>query len=137
MSTKWICSDPDCFQYTKKLSKYKYECVQIIHISYDEEEPLYLCYDIIDIEQYLKYDLRTLLNVLHSYGYTEKYFENFPTQKDFQNALNQLRFCYGKGVDLFQIIAECLFEVKPNFETKIFEGSEEACIKQLNLIISE
>lgn len=134
---KWICSDSDCYQYVKKLSEYKYELVQIVDVSCDDEDFYYLCHDVIDIEQYLKYDLKTMINILHSYdyGYTKKYFDTKPTIEDWENVLNHLKFIYGK--DALQIVAECLFEVKPSFSIKIYEGSEEECIEQLNLIISE
>lgn len=132
--TKWICSDPDCYQYVKKLSKYKYELVQIVDVSYDDETSYYLCYDVIDIEQYLTYDLNCLMNILSSYGYSE-FKQHNHTIKDWEKSLQNLKAEYGE--DALQIVAECLFEVKPSFSTKIGEGSEEECIEQLKLIISE
>lgn len=84
--TEWICTDPDCCQYCKKIDDWTYSLVEIR----DYGDSAYVCRDIIDLQTYTIDEMRE---------YVKSYYASMET----------IVACYGFK-KAFQIIAECIFE---------------------------
>lgn len=99
----WTCTDPDNFQYGRRLSTYKFEFKEFDRSENPKEFKLlkdkkrdissfgeeYFLESVIDLEDYSMRDIME---------YTEGYYEN----------LDEIAAQYGK--DFTWIVAECIFE---------------------------
>ena len=96
----WICTDPDCMQYCKKINKTEYEFIQAVWLdtcgddkraenAKDKSDNYTVCTGYIDLNLYSE-DYKE--GSISSYGYT----------------MDLVKEIYGN--DANQIIAECLFE---------------------------
>lgn len=81
----WICTDPDCSQFCKKLSDSKYQFVEVRHHKF---------YNVViftvDLKDYTLDDI---------WGYCKSYYDSFET----------IVSDYG-FMESFRIMAECIFE---------------------------
>ena len=97
--TPWTCTDPDMFQYGRRLSTYKFEFAEFDRDSFDKPDSVNLeevDFDgmgwirwIIDLEK------RSMKEIM---SHTESYYGN----------LDEIAAQYGK--DFSWIVAECIFE---------------------------
>lgn len=91
----WILTDPDCYQYCKKLSDNRYWYIELREVG-DFSSPFYWVYATqIDLEFYTDDEIT---------DYITGYYDD----------IEQIRKIYGNEAN--QIISECIFECLPAIE---------------------
>ena len=93
--TNWILTDPDCYQYGKKINDTIWEYIELREVG-DFSSPFYWVYrSYIDLDDYTSEEID---------NYVTGYYEN----------VNEVHEIYGD--DANQIIIECIFENLPAIE---------------------
>lgn len=99
----WICTDPDCSQYCKRLSKFVFDFIEIREFPGSNGEQYGICTETIDLNEY---------SFAEMWEYCSGYYNSF------EEIVNTYGF-----KNSFQIVAECIFEqsslcdvVEPEFE---------------------
>lgn len=131
----WKLTDDDCLQYLKEINPMEYECIQLAPYPIDDmdseedegKEYYQVCQANVDIMYEIKTNPSKFISTLASYDYCDfPSDDRFITYDDANKIIASILEEYGeKG---YQLIAECIFEDIPFFDTRIFIGSEEDCI---------
>lgn len=100
MKNEWICTDPDNFQFCKKINDFRFSYIEARQLIWEQWA---VCHAIIDVRDYSLDEL---------WQYCSGYYESF----------EQMVEVYGFRAAI-QIIAECVFE-------QLNTGEMDTCVKQ-------